>query len=206
MTACAAVGRCKAKIGVDKPLTEGFTLLVKHNALFAALLPKVAATAPCIALVRNPLVVLASWQTVDLPVHRGRIPAGEQFDGDLRRALDRTPSSRTRQVIILNWFFAAYADGLPATRILRYEDLVVSGGAILSSLLGHPGAPRQPLTSRNDHAVYREVDVDELLATLRDTGGAWTRFYSPADCEAAAAAIRRIRTRGARAATPGDCP
>ena len=196
----------QGEIGVNKPLTEGFRLLVKHNALFAALLPEVAATAPCIALVRNPLVVLASWQTVDLPVHRGRIPAGEQFDGDLRRALDATPSSRTRQVIILNWFFAAYADGLPAMRILRYEDLVASGGAVLSSLLGHPGAPRQLLTSRNDHAVYREVDVDELLATLRDTGGAWTRFYSRADCEAAAAAIRRIRTPGTACGQAGDRP
>ena len=64
------------EIAIGKPLSEHFTLLIKHNALFAALLPRLTESFSCLALVRNPLSVLASWQTVDLPVHRGRIPAG----------------------------------------------------------------------------------------------------------------------------------
>ena len=64
------------EIAIDKPLSARFTLLIKHNALFAALLPRLTESFSCLALVRNPLSVLASWQTVDLPVHRGRIPAG----------------------------------------------------------------------------------------------------------------------------------
>ena len=174
------------EIRIDKPLTEGFTLLIKHNALFAALLPHLATSFPCVALVRNPLVALASWQTVDLPVNRGSIPAGEQFDSGLRDALDGTSDVLARQTVILNWFFAQYGDNLPPERVLRYEDLVSSGGGTLFDVLGHAGAPSQPLASRNDHAVYRQVDIRGLLDTLVDAGGAWTRFYSRADCEAAA--------------------
>ena len=75
------------EIAIEKALTPRFTLLVKHNALFAALLPRIADSFPVLALVRNPLAVLASWQTVDLPVNRGRLPAGEELDPTLRRAL-----------------------------------------------------------------------------------------------------------------------
>ena len=173
-------------IRIDKPLTEGFTLLIKHNALFAALLGQLATSFACVALVRNPLVALSSWQTVDLPIHRGSIPAGEQFDGGLRDALAGSTDVLARQIAILNWFFAQYGDHLPTERIVRYEDLVASGGGALFRVLGHTGAPTQPLTSRNDHRVYRQVDIGGLLAALLDAGGAWTRFYSRADCESAA--------------------
>lgn len=176
----------QAEIDIDKPLSEEFSLLVKHNALFAALLPQLTPSFPCIGLVRNPLAVLASWQTVDLPVNRGRIPAGEQFDPALREALDCDSDTLARQLTILNWFFARYGDGLAAERILRYEELIASGGKALFGMLGHRQAKRVPLTSHNDHALYRDADVDRLLETLLASGGAWTRFYSRADCESVA--------------------
>ena len=159
---------------------------MKHNALFAALLPQLAPAFRCIGLVRNPLAVLASWQTVDMPVNRGRIPAGEQFDPVLQKALDCDPDTLGRQLTIINWFFAHYGDGLAAERILRYEDLVASGGKALFGMLGHAQAKAVTLTSRNDHAVYRGADVERLLAALVDRAGAWMRFYSRTDCEAVA--------------------
>ena len=81
----------RGEIAIGKPLSARFTLLIKHNALFAALLPRLTESFSCLALVRNPLSVLASWQTVDLPVHRGRIPAGEERDRDLYRTLEQEP-------------------------------------------------------------------------------------------------------------------
>ena len=101
------------EIAIDKPLSARFTLLIKHNALFAALLPRLAESFGCLALVRNPLSVLASWQTVDLPVHRGRIPAGEELDRRLFLALEREPNVLQRQIIVLDWFFAQYRAHLP---------------------------------------------------------------------------------------------
>ena len=181
------------EIAIDKPLSARFTLLIKHNALFAALLPRVAESIPCLALVRNPLSVLASWQTVDLPVHRGRIPAGEELDGDLRRALEREPEVLRRQLIVLDWFFGQFHAHLDPENVIRYEDVVESGGVALFRRLGHASARGVELRSRNDSALYDEVMIDTLLARLLDAGGHWTRFYSGEDCERVADRIRRGR-------------
>ena len=77
-------------------LPEAFTLVVKHNAAFAAGISVLAERFPTVAIVRHPLAVLASWQTVPHPVSQGRVPAGEHNDPVLRDALT---SSRTRSTV-----------------------------------------------------------------------------------------------------------
>lgn len=183
----------RGDVALGGELTPAFRLLVKHNALFAALLARLSRSFPCVAVIRNPVAVLASWQTVDLPVGRGRIPAGEQFDAGLRADLDREPDVLRRQVRVLNWFFGQYGRHVPARRILRYEDLVETGGVALYRILGHAGIAPERLVSRNDNAVYDGSGVERLAAALLDTGGAWESFYAASDCEAAADAIRRAR-------------
>ena len=179
------------ELAIDKPLSARFTLLIKHNALFTALLPRLTESFSCLALVRNPLSVLASWQTVDLPVHRGRIPAGEELDRDLHRALEREPEVLGRQLIVLDWFFGQFHAHLDPENVIRYEEVVESGGLSLFRRLGHAGARPVVLKSRNDSALYDEAVVDTLLRALLHAGGRWTRFYSPADCERVADGIRR---------------
>ena len=181
------------EIAIDKRLSADFALLIKHNALFAALLPRLTESFSCLALVRNPLAVLASWQTVDLPVHRGRIPAGEELDGDLHRALEREPEVLRRQLIVLDWFFARFHAHLDPGNVIRYEDVVETGGVALFRRLGHADARPAELTSRNHSALYDAAMIDTLLGALLDSGGQWTRFYHPADCERVADMIRRGR-------------
>ena len=180
----------RGEIAIDKPLSAHFTLLIKHNALFAALLPRLTESFSCLALVRNPLSVLASWQTVDLPVHRGRIPAGEELDGDLHRALEREPEVLGRQLIVLDWFFGQFHAHLDPENVIRYEDVVESGGMALFRRLGHAGARPAELTNRNHSALYDEAVIDTVLGALLDSGGHWTRFYSREDCERVADGIR----------------
>ena len=190
----AGLRRLRAEWGelaIDKPLSPRFTLLIKHNALFAALLPRLTDSFACLALVRNPLSVLVSWQTVDLPVHRGRIPAGEELDPDLHRALEQEPEALRRQLIVLDWFFGRFHAHLDPQDIIRYEDVVETGGLALFRRLGHAGARPVELTSRNDGALYDETLIDTLLEALLDGGGRWTRFYSREDCERVADGIRR---------------
>lgn len=174
------------EIEVDKPLSGKFTLLIKHNALFAALLPRLTESLRCLALVRNPLVVMASWQTVDLPVHSGRIPAGEQFDRHLARTLDDEPEVLRRQLEVMNWFFGRFRAHLDPASIIRYEDLVQSGGRALFRVLGHADAAPAPLKNRNRNPMYRGVATDTLLSALLREPGPWSEFYSVADCESAA--------------------
>ena len=178
---------------IEKRLSARFTLVVKHNALFTALLPRLASTFPCLGLVRNPLAALASWQTVNLPIHRGRIPEGEALDPDLHRTLEREPDVLRRQILVLNWFMARFRDHLPPGNAIRYEDLVESGGRVLFRRLGHAHVPPVILGNRNDNSVYDRDTIDTLLDALLSAGGDWTHFYSAADCERVADRIRRGR-------------
>lgn len=183
-------GSERGDIDIDAPVSRRFTLLIKHNALFAALLPRLGEALPCLAIVRNPLAVLASWQTVDLAVRRGRVPMGERFDERLAARLDGEPETLKRQLLVLNWFFERYGAHLPPERILRYEDVIESRGMVLHRALGVAGVAAGPLSSRNANALYDREAVDGLLAALLHMRGAWTRFYSEQDCAEAAAAIR----------------
>ena len=178
---------------VDKALSIRFTLVVKHNALFTALLPRLTESLPCLALVRNPVSVLASWQTVNLPVHRGRIPEGEALDGRLRGALNREPDALRRQLMLLEWFFARFRSHLPAGNVMRYEDVVDTGGVALFRRLGHAGAAPVDLKSRNSNPLYDRVPVETLLRVLLDAGGSWMHYYTPGDCEQVAHRIRHGR-------------
>ncbi|MBI2382247.1 MAG: hypothetical protein HYV16_15950 [Gammaproteobacteria bacterium] len=172
-------------VAVQKALPEEFLLAVKHNAAFVALLPWLVRSHTVFGVVRNPLSVLASWHTVDLPVRQGRVPVGERLDPELARRLDGEPEALARQLIVLDWFFLRLSRYLPR-RILRYEELIETQGRALSGALGlHLGAP-VGLSLRNGNRLYASVDHRELADALYRTPGAWRSFYSDGDVESVA--------------------
>ncbi len=162
------------------PPPPGFTLAIKHNASFTALLPDLAAAIPTIALIRHPLPVLASWQTVELPVADGRIPGGERFDPALRSRLLGVPDILGRQLHILDWFFARFASARASLAVVKYEDIVASRGQSLFDAADVQGTPRA-LEDHNASPLYRAVQPARLAAALADFGGAWSAFYSETD-------------------------
>ncbi|KAF1686615.1 hypothetical protein B1992_06805 [Pseudoxanthomonas broegbernensis] len=173
----------RGRIRLDAPMDPGFALVVKHNAAFTALLPELADRFQTCAIVRNPLAVLASWHSVDLPVSHGRLPAGEHFDPGLARRLDAEPDRIARQLLILDWLFARYGRYLPPERVLAYEEVVASGGAALAAAFGLQLEP-QPLRERNASRLYSPRTCEELALRLQGDRGAWRSRYGDADVEA----------------------
>lgn len=171
------------------PPTPGFTLVVKHNAAFTALLPELAERLDTYAIVRNPVAVLASWHSLELPVSSGRAPAGERFDTQLQRRLDRTPDVTTRQLVLMDWFFEHYARCLPPERVIAYEHVVGSAGAVLVESVGLVAGDLQALSNRNANPIYESGSLHPAFDALLQADGAWLTRYSRAELEAAAAAI-----------------
>ena len=122
-------------IKIKKDLDKEFTLFVKHNALFAALLEDLIELFDVYAVVRNPMSVLVSWQTVDLPVHFGRLPMGEKFDKKLSFQLRTTESVLEKQLLVLGWFYKRFNDFINPSRIIRYEDVISSQGRSLHNVV-----------------------------------------------------------------------
>lgn len=167
-------------INVDKPLDQSLTLIIKHNALFTALLSTLVRQFSCYAVIRNPLATIASWQTVDLPIHEGHVPMAEQFDTDLRHRLSEIEEVLDRQLFILRWFYAAYRNDIEPSHVIRYEDIVATQGAVLAPLAdGIPTAGI--LENKNANAHYRDLDINGLLNRLLQERDIFAGFYSEQD-------------------------
>jgi hypothetical protein len=165
-------------IGLRKQLDTGFTLVVKHPAAFTALLDLLSPKYPCFAMIRNPLPVLASWNTVAAPFQRGHSPAAERFDGKLRRELSRIPDPFDRQLHLLSWYFERYSTHLSAPRILRYEDIVRSWATAAHTIAGTKPKHTPALENQNASRLYRQAPVRELTRRLLKSDGAYWMFYT----------------------------
>lgn len=165
---------------VDKPLDKDFLLAIKDPNFCAANLPLLTADFECFAVVRNPLSVLLSWNTVEMPCSEGYAPAAEAFDKKLSTELRSEPDKYTRQLRLLSWHFEQYVTNLSPERIIRYEETIASGGRALQVI--HPGAAmlNEPLRSKNDNAFYDSA-LKAMLAEklLQLKNGLFWQFYTP---------------------------
>jgi hypothetical protein len=164
-------------IRVGKPLSDDFLLCVKHLSIFTALLPRLVDRYPCFATVRNPVAVLGSWNSVEFPVSDGRSRGAERLDPALHRALRRCAGRGERQLVLLDWYFERIARSLPPERVIRYEELVASGGSEVARIAGASPAGGAALQSRNRSADYAAAPVLALGERLLAAPGAWTAFY-----------------------------
>jgi len=171
------------EIAVTKPLAPDFLLAIKHNAAFAALLENLVSHYRCYGIIRNPLALLASWQTVDIPIQQGRIPAAERLNPGLHAELDAIPDRLGRQFHILNWYFGQFEKFLPGADLLRYEELIASRGKSLQSVFDGAKTLDVALTSRNRNPLYCTKHYQEIGQRLLDSDGSYWRFYTKFDVE-----------------------
>lgn len=172
-------------IDVDSKLTEDFCLVIKQNAFFTSILKYLRCFFPCYGVVRNPLSVLCSWATVDIPVNVGQIPEGERFDIKLRERLNRAVDNLDRQLIILNWFFEKFDRYLAPENIIKYENTILANGVNLADLSynGILEEGRIKLSSRNVNKLYRDIDIDKIYRRLVDNDGFFWLFYDRQDID-----------------------
>ena len=168
-------------ISIDKTLGPEFLLVIKHNALFTALLSELLKDFRCYAIIRNPLATIASWQTVDLPIHSGHIPMGEYFDKKLESKLSSLNSTLDRQLFILRWFFEIFEKHLDRSQVIRYEDIIESKGRILSSIIAQKFESDFDFKNKNVSAFYKKLDIDLFLNRLMAEEDIYNKFYTVDD-------------------------
>jgi hypothetical protein len=167
----------RSKIKVDKTLSQDFTLVLKHNAGFTAVLDGLVKEFRVYAVLRNPLAVVSSWNT-NFGANRGRIPAAERVDPELREALDSLPDPLDRQLHILNWFYERCQRFIPEENFIRYEDVVATGGSVLEKISPRAGSLSVPLESRNSSGRYDSEMEGRIGRKLLESDGAYWRLYS----------------------------
>jgi hypothetical protein len=167
----------KGQIAIEKELSPDFTLAVKHCGSFTAMLDRLVTRFPVYAVVRNPLAMLASWDTVEFAVQRGHVPVAEGLDPDLKATLASIDDVLDRQIQVLIWFHERIRRYLPAEAIIRYESIVETRGKSLAVV--RPGAASldEPLQSQNTSGLYdheRMLRIGERL--LKSEGAHWESY------------------------------
>lgn len=166
----------KGRIPVGKDLSPDFQLVVKQPGLFTALLPVLVERFPCYAIVRNPLPVLASVDSVT-----GRptgVPATARYDPELARRLEAAKDPVDAHLRRLDFHFARYLELLPPEHLFRDEDLVASGGRALAVINARAEELDEPLESRNLNPLYAPERMRELGQRLLASEGAYWRVYT----------------------------
>jgi hypothetical protein len=154
------------ELPLSKPLSPEFKLIVKHPGFFTALAAPLQERYPLYAVVRDPLATLAAWQTVDMPVNRGRWPSAEAFSPVLSARLLGLDDTLDRQIEILRWCHETYQH-LPRDRVLRYEDLVANPPLALQDFHSGVQTINVPIHVQDVATRYASVDLSHLARKLR---------------------------------------
>ncbi len=181
----------RSEIAVDPPASRDFTLAIKHPVAFTALLPLLLERFPVFALVRNPLSVLASWESVPFLQREGQLGLRPLIAPEIARRLEGIGDRLERQLTLLNWFFESYAAALPREHVIRYEDVVATRGAALAPIAPSAAGLAQPLRSRNTAAVYDRAHMSEVGRVLLERDGAYWLFYTPKEVREVMSAAER---------------
>ena len=166
------------EINIDNISDNDFLLLIKQPGLFAGMLHFLSSHFVCFATIRNPLAVLRSWNSVDMAVTDGHAPAAEQYDATLKATLAEEKDVFQRQLILLSWYFEQFQKYLPGEHIIRYEDVIKTGGKNLSCITTKAKTLSEKLETRNNNPLYDESLKSELKELLLDSDGHYWDFYS----------------------------
>lgn len=157
----------KGEVYFDKNLDEEFILAIKHPPLFTGLLPEINTYFKTFAIVRNPLSVLLSWNSVIFPVSKGRSPTAELIDTHLKEMLNNEPDPFERQGILLKWFLHRYTSGLPTEQIIHYEQIISSNGKELSRLGLNVDNLDERLENKNLNKEYDRKIVEKVFDVIK---------------------------------------
>ena len=163
-------------VDVGKPLSPRFDLVVKHPALFTALAEPLRKRFRLVAIVRDPLAVLASWHSVDVPAESRPIAQGRGVRARPRGCRERRarcPFAPDRPAALA----ARDLRRLPPGDVIRYEDLTADPRIALAGLTSRAAQLPAGMEAYDVARRYPGVDLASLARALRSISDVAERFY-----------------------------
>ena len=172
----------KEWIQFNKKLEKDFKLVIKHNGHFTFLLRELMPIYSCYAIIRNPLSVIASWNTISAPVAQGNLKVLKGLRPEIYHRLAYIPNIIDRQIQLAHYLYEAY-ELLPDEHIIRYEDIVATGGKSLSRIIQEAGGMNENLESRNKNKLYDDMLFEKIASKLLKREGAYWNYYQRNEVE-----------------------
>lgn len=172
----------RTPIYFDKALSPDFDLILKHNAGFSLMLPEILDSFPCFAMIRNPFAILNSWNSVNVPVSRGKVAKSKKLLPAFHQKLETIDDLLERQLFILSWYFNQFTN-LSPNNLIRYEELIESNGQILQTITGRNYKLHENLRNKNYNPIYDQKLVHQLGSKLLKSEGAYWEYYTKSEVE-----------------------
>jgi hypothetical protein len=167
----------KGLFEIDKELSPDFKLCIKHNAHFTFTLDALSSHFLCYVVIRDPLITLASWNSIKAPVSEGRVKVLYRINPQLAEKLDQMPDIIDRQIELLDLHFQQYVKFESRIQLIKYEDIIETNGREL--MLIDPSATQlnESLESKNRIDRYDEILVKKILDRLLERDASFWRYY-----------------------------
>lgn len=159
-------------------LSPDFTLAIKHNAPYLAVLNELAEVGaiPIIAIVRHPVGVISSWKETPIPMSNGRMPGAKFYWDEMRVLSDSSMNLDEKLIRMYDLICKRLYDSSSQVHVIRYEDLV-EDPLILFRLIGkeHVTPLRHVEVSERTLDFYE--GADELRTQIQRSGEFYRAFY-----------------------------
>lgn len=179
--------RITDKSGKEKPvlfarrgLRPGFTLGMKHHALYSALLPELIEFShfTIIAVIRHPLDVITSWkQCAGMPYAQGKLPMAARFWPEIERIGNSKVPPLERMVQLYDAHIERYYRLRDRMTIVKFED-ILENPMLLSTALGKKTLPAATRRIERKQRAFMADEAEELRDHLRKYSVFTKHFYA----------------------------
>ncbi len=158
-------------------LSQNFTLAIKHNGPYLAVLPQFVAMKrfKIVAIVRNPLEVIASWRRLSLPISRGQMPNATPFWPEMANIVAQEHDLLVRQVKMYDEMCRRVHSLKDHIHILPYETLV-SKPQLLAEYIGKDAPPSDTLVEKLEREIP-DSEKEQILSALTAHGTHYRTFF-----------------------------
>ncbi|NJO37839.1 MAG: hypothetical protein HC871_09765 [Rhizobiales bacterium] len=161
--------------------------MIKHTIPFTGIIDRLILRYPTYVLIRNPLAILMSWNSIEAAYRDGGVQDyALSLTGNLAERLN-VPDRFERQIRLLEWHFEHYL-AVPPRHVVRYEDLATSRTDHLHVITG-----QRRIDGTTGKAAGSRDEIDHLFKMLlaRATSSPIFAFYDRASIEAMHASMTR---------------
>lgn len=168
----------KGSLKIHVEHSSELIICVKSNTLFTSCLSSLLDVKEwqIITIVRNPVSVLMSWRSLDIPISKGLLKIGEVYSNEVIEIV-KEQNLLIRQVKILNWFFKQYFLN-EKQMLIKYEDVISNTIKILTNILAHKPCLHPELISHNNNTYYNQEEKVLLTNTIMKYGEYIKKYYS----------------------------
>jgi hypothetical protein len=110
------------KIILKKKFSQN-KIFIKNNLLFTSCIAELSKQYKIIAIIRNPISIIQSWQSLDLPISKGVVKSGLKYSSSLKN-ISGDEGLLIKQIKIIDWFYNQYL--VNKVTLIKYENFIES--------------------------------------------------------------------------------